>query len=124
MGMLGSLDYLKHPVAECSNPFDELASISAVRPYQTKAWEASKQLHADEFGAISILDACAVHHNRQQETQSVYGDVSLASFDLLASIEAIVPPFWGVFADWLSIMAAEGVFSLPWLTLTRSRRAS
>src|SRR5579875_3968438 len=70
-----------------------------------------------------------MNDHRQQQTEGVYGEVALASLDVLArdvlaGVKAVGPPFCGVFTDWLSRIAAEGVGSRPSLTRTCSRRAS
>ena len=54
-----------------------------------------------------------MNHDCQQHSQRVYGDVALAALDVLAGIIAVGPPFCGVFTDWLSMIAAEGVGFLP-----------
>ena len=47
--------------------------------------------------------------DNQEQTQCIHCDVTLAPLDEFAGVEAVVPPFCGVFTDWLSMIAAEGV---------------
>jgi hypothetical protein len=63
-------------------------------------------------------------HNGQQQSNGVYHNMTLTSIDFLASIIAPGPPFSVVFTDWLSMMAALGVGSRPWASLTLGRSAS
>jgi hypothetical protein len=59
------------------------------------------------------LDISRVGHNGQEQPHGVYHYVPFAPRHLLASVIATRPPFSVVFTDWLSIMAALGVGSLP-----------
>ena len=108
----------RHPVAEAA------FAVPAISPQERQAREAAQELHQYQLGALVVLNAGAVHRHRQEQTQRVYRDVALAPLDLLAGIQAVVPPFCGVLTDWLSMIAAEGVGSLPSRTRTFSRRAS
>ena len=84
LGVIATLDDLKHPAAEGLNPFNELTCIAAIRPDQAKARKDPEKFHKDEFRAISVLDARAMHNNSEQQTQGIYRDVTLTALDLLA----------------------------------------
>ena len=90
---IAPLDDLKDPTAKAGHPVDQFAGITAIRPYQTKPRERTKQLHAYELCAVSVLNACAMHDDGDYQTRCVYGEVPFASFDLFAGIVTVVPPF-------------------------------
>jgi hypothetical protein len=70
------------------------------------------------------LNVRRMHHHGQQQPHGVNHNVTLASFHLLTSVIATRPPFSVVFTDWLSMMAAEGVGSLPSNSRTLGRKVS
>ena len=65
-----------------------------------------------------------MHHHGQQQPEGVNHDMAFASFHLLASVIATWAPFSVVFTLWLSIIAAEGVGSLPSNSRTLGRKVS
>ncbi len=97
----GALDNLECPACQGPDPLDQL------RP-------------------IPILDIGRMyhHHHRQQQPHGIYNDMSLSTVDLLASVIATRPPFSVVLTDWLSMIAALGVWFLPSACRTLTRRAS
>ena len=60
----------------------------------------------------------------QQQSHRIDSDMSLATHHLLTSVIATRPPFSVVLTDWLSMIAALGVGSLPSACRTLGRRAS
>lgn len=84
LGVIATLDDLKHPAAEGLHPLNELACVAAIRPDQTKARKGPQKLHENEFRAVSVLDARAMHNDSKQQTQGIYRYVTLAALDLLA----------------------------------------
>ena len=63
-----------------------------------------------------------MHQDVHQQAVGIHQDVPLAAFHFLTPIVAAQPPFWLVFTDWLSIIAALGVGSRPCFTRVCSRR--
>ena len=63
-----------------------------------------------------------MNYDCQQQPYGIHDDMALASHHLLTSVIATRPPLSVVLTDWLSMMAALGVGSLPsaWRTLGRS----
>ncbi len=115
----------KRPTRKALEPVAKTAfAIPAVGSEKRQTREAAQQLHQHEFGPVVVLNPGTMHHHDQQEAHRVYRDMALAPFDLLTSIKAVVPPFCGARTDCESIIAAEGVASLPACTRTFSRRAS
>jgi hypothetical protein len=70
------------------------------------------------------LNVRSMYHHSQQQPQGIHHDMALAPLHLLAGVVASWPPFSVVFTLWLSIMAAEGVGSLPSASLTLGRKVS
>src|SRR5437588_8278150 len=77
-----------------------------------------------QFGSILVLYAGRVDYSFQQQTLSIYKNVTLASIHLLACIVAAWPPFSEVLTDWLSMTAALGSASLPSRTRSSVRSVS
>jgi hypothetical protein len=115
---------LQHPAGESGAPRHQLPGIAAVRPDQPQARKRPAQLLQHQLGTVPVLDPGAVDDHRQDHSQRVYHDVALAPFDILAFVVAVDPPFWGVFTDWLSMIAADGVGSRPSCSRTFTRKAS
>jgi hypothetical protein len=70
------------------------------------------------------LDVGGMDHHSQKQSQSINYDMALATCNLLTCIIATRPPFSVVFTDWLSMMAALGVGSLPSASRTLGRKVS
>lgn len=68
-----------------------------------------------ENAAIAILDIGRMNDGVKQQTQRVYENVALLTFDLFARVVAMRidarPPFSALFTLWLSMMAAVGLAS-------------
>ena len=114
----GTLHDLQGPARNSLDPVNQLTSVSSVSPDQLEARETTYQLVDDQLCPMSVLDIGRVDHNGQQQTHRVYHDVPLAPRHLLASVIATRPPFSVVLTDWLSMIAALGVGSLPSASLT------
>ena len=74
--------------------------------------------------APSLSWMSRMDHHGQQQPHGIHYDVALSTVDLLASVIATRPPFSVVLTDWLSMMAALGVGSLPADLRTAERRVS
>lgn len=124
VGVSWTLDYLHNPARQRLNPVNQLSRVASVRPDQLEAGETPYQFVDNKLSPIPVLDISRVGHDGQEQTHGVYHDVPLASRHLLASVITARPPFSVVFTDWLSIMAALGVGSLPSACRTMGRRVS
>jgi hypothetical protein len=124
MAAFGALDDLKQPATGDVCPIHQLPAISCVGPNQLKSRESPQKFTQHQLGSIPILDVGSVDHYRQQQSQGIHHNVPLAARHLLASIVATRSPFSVVFTLWLSMMAAEGVGSLPSISRTLGCKAS
>lgn len=122
--IIRSFHDLQHPTSKRRNPGNELASIPAVSPDEPQPREGALEFLQCQLGAVSILNPGTMYDYYQQQTQRIYHQVAFAPLYLLARVEAVVPPFCVVFTDWVSMIAAEGVGSRPFRTLTFSRNRS
>ena len=93
-------------------------------PNQSQVWKPSHQFVDNQPCPVSILDVSGVDHDSQQQPYGIHDDVAFATGHLLTSIITTRPPFSVVFTDWLSMMAALGVGSLPSKRRTFGRSAS
>ena len=105
-------------------PFDQLSGVSPVGPNQLQAREAGCGFLEQQLGAVAVLDARRMHDDSQQQPQSIYEDMPLATVDFLARVVPMRPPFSVVFTDWLSTIPAVGCGSLPASVRTSPRRLS
>jgi hypothetical protein len=117
-------DNLDLPAQRDLDPLDKAAFVvSAIGPDQLETWKALSERREQVFATIVVLKTGLVHELVHDQTVGIHQDMALAAFDLLASVIAAPPPFWLVFTDWLSIIAALGVGSRPCFTRTCSRSA-
>src|SRR5215204_5004401 len=84
--------------------------------------EAASCLPQQRLCTVSILDACRMDADGQQQAERIGQDVALAAKHLLASVIAgrveRSPPLTAPFAVWLSMIAVVGLASLPALSRT------
>ena len=106
------------------DPIHQPASVTSISPNQPQTPEPSHQFVDDQLCTISVLDVSRMDHHGQQQPHGIHYDVALSTVDLLASVIATRPPFSVVLTDWLSMMAALGVGSLPADLRTAERRVS
>lgn len=119
-----TFDDFQHPARMGLDPVDQLPSVSGVGPDQLKPGESPDQPVQNQLGPIPVLDISRMDHDSQQHADGVYNDMPFASRNLLARVIATRPPFSVVFTDWLSMMAALGVGSLPSASRTLGRSVS
>ena len=113
-----------NPAAHGRRPFDQLPRVSAVGPNHLEPRKQAHELGQNQLGPVAILDVGRMDHDRQDQTEGIDDDMSFAARDFLARIVSPRPPFSTVLTDWLSMMAAEGVGSLPAWMRTSWRRVS
>ncbi len=77
---------------EVSYPLDKLSGVAAVRPDVAQAQEGVGETGEQELRAVTILNVRGMDDDRQDETERVDEDVSLASTDFLARIVTARPP--------------------------------
>ena len=94
-------------------PFDQLSGVASVGPNQLQAREAGYGFLEQQLGAVAVLDVRRMHDDGQQQPQSIYEYMPLATVDFLARVVTARPPFSAVFTDWLSMMADEGYGEVP-----------
>ena len=79
--------------------------------------EAASCLPQQRLCTVSILDACRMDADGQQQAERIGQDVALAAKHLLASVIAgrveRSPPLTAPFAVWLSMIAVVGLASRP-----------
>ena len=124
MAVWGALDHLNHPASHGVSPIHQLSGIGAIGPDQLEPRKEPQKLAQHQLCPITVLDVRRMHHHGQQQPEGVNHDMAFASFHLLASVIATWAPFSVVFTLWLSIMAAEGVGSLPSNSRTLGRKVS
>ena len=117
-------DNLQKTSCHGQNPGNQLPSIASIRPDHREPRIPSQQFAHHQLGPIPILDIRRMHHHGQQQSYGVYHNVPLPPRHLLASVIPARPPFSVVFTDWLSMIAALGVGSLPSASRTWGRRVS
>ena len=80
-------------------------------------WKAASCLPQQRLCTVSILDACRMDADGQQQAERIGQDVALAAKHLLASVIAggveRSPPLTAPFAVWLSMIAVVGLASRP-----------
>src|SRR5918993_1482392 len=88
--------------------------------------EAASCLPQQSLCTVSILDACRMHADGQQQAERIGQDVALAAKHLLASVIAgrveRSPPLTAPFAVWLSMIAVVGLASRPACSRTSTVR--
>src|SRR5207248_5087785 len=117
-------DDLDLPAQRGLDPLDKAAFVvSAISPDQLEPRETPLEGSEQVFAPVMVLKTGLVYQLVHDQAVGIHQDMALATFDLLASVVAAPPPFWLVFTDWLSIIAALGVGSRPCLIRTCSRNA-
>ncbi len=124
MGVIGPLDHLNQPARQDVSPIHQMACVGTISPVQLEPGKSPQQLPQHRLCPIPVLNVRSMHHHGQQQAGGVNHDMALAALHLLAGVIAPRPPFSVVFTLWLSMMAAEGVGSLPSASLTLGRKAS
>src|SRR5439155_22538986 len=124
LNIVRALDDLQDPSGKGGHPRHQLAGVAAIRPDQAQPRRDPAELLEDPLGAVPVLDPGAMDHDRQDQAQRIHREVTLAPFDFLAVVVAVGPPFCGVFTDWLSMIAADGVGWRPSFWRTFPRKAS
>ncbi len=80
-------------------------------------WEETEQCAHQQHTAIAVLYVRGMHCGSEQQALSVYQEMPLLAFDLLARIVTMRidagPPFSALLTLWLSIIAAVGLASRP-----------
>ena len=120
----GSFHDLDGPATPSGRPVHEFARVPAVGEDDFQSSESSSQSFHQQLAAIAVLDVGRVHDQRQDQTQRVNDQMTLAALDFLARVVTARPPFSAVFTDWLSMMPAEGEGFLPAFRRTWARRRS
>jgi hypothetical protein len=89
--------------------------VAAVGVELQQKGEQTKHRAHQQHAAVAILDVGGMHNGAQQQTFSVYQDMALLAFDLLACVVAgrvnRDPPFSALLTLWLSMIAAVGLAS-------------
>src|SRR5574341_855869 len=116
-----SLDFHPHP-KQALTPINQRRFVIAriqdeQRPAHDKGNPAQQVFGPPLVGKIGWM-----HQHAQQQPHHIHGDLSFASFDLLAPVIAARAPFSVVFTDWLSMMTTLGSAGRPacWRTPARS----
>ena len=124
MAVPSAPDHLNQPASQDESPIHQLSGIGAIGSNQVEPGESPHQLVQHQLGPIPVLNVRRMHHHGQKQPHGVNHNVTLAAFHLLISVIATRPPFSVIFTDWLSMMAAEGVDSLPSNSRTLGRKVS
>jgi hypothetical protein len=109
--IVSALDDLKlhlGALAQAPQPGDELASVSAISPDETKSRELMLESFEYQLGAVAVLNVCRMNYRDQHQTHYIDEQMSFATIDLLAGVVAVSPPFSVVLTDWESMTAALG----------------
>jgi hypothetical protein len=104
-------------------PIDQLPAIATVHEHRLDGRHQRKQPDQHCPGANPILYPGRMHDHGQNESHRIYRNVLLAPLDLLAGIEAALPPCDAVLADRESTMATEGSALRSACCLTSRRKA-
>ena len=105
--------HAQQPASSSPSPSHQPAGVGRISPDQLRSREPAQQLGQYQPGSIPVLDVGDVNHYREEQPGGIHYDVALAPRHLFARVIAARPPFSVVFTDWLSMMAALGVASLP-----------
>ena len=105
--------HAQHPAPSGPGPRHQSASVRGISPDDLEPGKSIQQLYQDQLGSIPVLDVGGMNHHGQKQPGGIHCNVALAPGYLLARVVAPRPPFSVVFTDWLSMMAALGVASLP-----------
>jgi hypothetical protein len=116
-----TLNDLNNAVELLLGPVQELSAVSTISPNNLHTRAMTSQACQYVSGTISVLDVCGMNDQGNNQTERIDQNVPLASFYLLSSVIAAVPPF-SVLTLWLSRIAALGVGLRPRSRRTRSRR--
>ena len=116
--------HAQYPTTGGPSPRYQPPSVGGISPDDLEPGEPVQQLDQHQLGPISVLDVGGMNCYRQEQPGGIHYNVALAPRYLLPRIVAPRPPFSVVFTDWLSMMAALGVASLPSLSRTWLRSAS
>ena len=115
---------LQDPTRQGHDPINQLACVTGISPNQSQARKPPHQFVDNQLCPVSILNISRMDYHCQQQSHRIDSDMSLATHHLLTSVIATRPPFSVVLTDWLSMIAALGVGSLPSACRTLGRRAS
>ena len=124
MAVPSTPDHLNQPASQGESPIHQLTGIGAIGPNQVEPGESPHKLVQHQLSPIPVLNVRWMHHYGQQQSHGVNHNVTLAALHLLTGVIATRPPFSVVFTLWLSLMAAEGVGSLPSNSRTLGRKVS
>jgi len=98
--------------------------VAVIGAVQYEALPASKQGNTAQqmTQAFTVLPVGRMYQHAHQQTQCIYDDMALASFDALMPVIATCAPFSVVLTDWLSATSVLGSASRPafWRTWTRN----
>jgi hypothetical protein len=87
--------------------------IAAVSVKLQQEWIQTEQGRHHQDTTVSVLNIGRMYDGVHQQALSIYKDMALLAFDLLASVKAMgidpSPPFSALFTLWLSIIAAVGL---------------
>jgi hypothetical protein len=114
---------LEHPIGDIGDQIHQKTPINAVGIQALQAVIMGFKLRQYRQGTLAILDVGGSHFQTPDQPESVYGEMTFASFDLLVAVITDArllrwPPFSVVFTDWLSRMATEGEGALPiWMRI-------
>jgi len=79
------------------NPPHERPRVAAVGPDPEQAGPDRGRPSEHEFRAVSVLQAGAMHHDRQYQAQRIYQEMALSTVNLFVFVAAdrgLGPPFW------------------------------
>jgi hypothetical protein len=120
----GVLHRLHLPAKRLFDPLHKATFlVRTVDPDQLEPRKAAFEQLQEVFAACVIQKTSLMYQDVEDQTQGVDEDMPLAPFDFLAAVIPASPPFWLVFTDWLSMIAALGVGSRPIRTRVFSRKA-
>src|SRR5262249_41027202 len=104
------LHHLNLPTKLRFDPLDAVAFlVRAIRPDELEAREAAREEGEQPFAALVVLEIGFMHQHRHQQAVGIHQDVPLPPLHCFAPVVTAEPPFWLVFTDWLSMIAALGV---------------
>jgi hypothetical protein len=119
----GAFNDLDQPAKHRFSPIKQLAGIAPVDKHGLDAAKRDKQADEHQLGADSILYTSRMNRHSKEQSQGIYGDMSLTALDFLARIESALPPFKVVLTDCESMMATVGWGFLPCRCRSASRSA-